>query len=544
MAEEHAQVLVVGGGPSGLATALFLARQGIDVLLVERDTGCSAWPRATHVTRRTMELLRPAGVEDALREVGMRVVGDLPGVDSPVDRRVLPACVLEAPTLRGIAGAEVLDSGAEELAVPGPTSAYWCGQDLLEPILAAHATHAGARIRFGTRLVHYTAHEDGVSAVIRDAAGEHPVRARYLVGADGSRSTVRPLAGIGRTGHGLLAHRASILFDADLDRIVRGRRFFVCMLTETPREAAIMELNGRHRWAVAVAVDAASGESAADLTPDRCRDFLRVAIGADVDIRLRTVFPWQVWHRVADRLRSGPVFLAGDAAHIHAPAGGYGSNVGMQDAHNLAWKLAWVLRGWAGEDLLDTYSAERLPVGAAMADQTTLLAGVGGAALAGTPKLPPAALVYGARYASAAVLGGRPVHGKDDAIGATVDRTGTPGTRMPHLWLRLDGRAVSPHDLCPHRMLLVTDAPAWCAAADRAGATFGVPVCGVRVDPGTPGWAELTGSRAGLALLVRPDGVVAWRGATAGDPGTTLARLLRRVLALDSAAHREIAVTR
>lgn len=535
MADEQAQVLVVGGGPSGLAAALFLAQQGIDVLLVERNAGFSTWPRATHVTRRTMELLRPAGVEPALREVGMRVVGDLPGIGSPVDRGVLPASVLSARTLTGIADAEVLDTGAAELAIPGPTPAYWCGQDLLEPILAAHAADAGARIRFAAELVTVETTADQVRAVIRDASGDSTVHARFLIGADGSRSTVRSQVGIHRDGHGLLAHRASILFDADLDPIVNGRRFFVCMLTDAPREAAIMELNGTHRWAVAVAVDAEAGESVADLTPDHCRRLLRTVIGRDVDLRLRTVFPWRIWHRVAGTLRAGPAFLAGDAAHIHAPAGGYGSNVGMQDAHNLAWKLAWVLRGWAGESLLDTYDAERQPVGAAIADQTTLLAGVGGAALAGTPLLPPAALVYGARYASSAVVDGFPVRGKEDALSDVVDVTGTPGTRMPHLWLRVAGRDVSPHDLCPHGMLLVTDSPRWCDAANRLGMTLSLPMRGVCADRGAAGWAEIARGAPGTALLVRPDGVVAWRGATEGDPVATLAGLVHRVLALHPA---------
>jgi hypothetical protein len=267
---------------------------------------------------------------------------------------------------------------------------------------------------------------------------------------------------------------------------------------------------------------------------------LRTAIGRDVDIRLRTVFPWRIWHRVADTLRAGPVFLAGDAAHIHAPAGGYGSNVGMQDAHNLAWKLAWVLRGWAGPSLLDTYSAERLPVGAAMADQTTLLAGVGGAALAGTPMLPPAALVYGFRYDSDAIVGGFPVRGKEDALSAEVDLTGTPGTRMPHLWLRTDGRDVSPHDLCPHRMLLVTDSPGWSAVAN----TLSLPLRGVCVDRGTAGWAAISRGTPGMAVLVRPDGVVAWRGATGGDPAATLTGLVRQVLALEPAPHRAVAITK
>jgi 2-polyprenyl-6-methoxyphenol hydroxylase-like FAD-dependent oxidoreductase len=538
MVDDDTCVLVVGGGPTGLAAALFLARYGIDVLLVERDAGASVWPRATHVTRRTVELLRPLGVEAELRAAGMRVVADVPVAAGPADKTVLPATVLSARSLTAVDEAEVVDTGAEELAIPGSAPAFWCGQDRLEPILARAARVAGARLAFGTELVAFRRTGDGgVRAVLRDDAGERVVSARYLVGADGSRSTVRRIAGIGRSGHGLLARRASILFHADLEPVLRGRRFFVCMQTGSEVGAAIMELNERHRWAVAVDADPESGAAIEQLAPDRCLAIVRSVIGRDVDVRLQTVFPWQIWHRVADAVRRGPVFLAGDAAHIHATAGGYGSNVGMQDAHNLAWKLAWLVRGWAGEPLLDTYQAERWPVGAAMTDQTARLAGVGGAALAGVRLRPPSVLVYGARYASAGVVDAPAVHGSDGAFGTAVDLTGTPGTRMPHLWLDVAGRTVSPHDICVDGMLLLTGSPRWHAAAGEVGRHTGIPLRALHIDPALPGWAGLAGGSPDTALLIRPDGIVAWRTAgVAADPYGALARVLRRVLGREPVA--------
>lgn len=516
MREEEVPVLVVGGGLSGLSSSLFLAEQKISCVLVERSTTTSPVPRATHVTARTMETLRMAGVEPQVRAAGMEVVLEGERSRADTERRVLPRVVVGVRSLAEIDDAEILETGEDELAVPGPCPPFWCGQDRLEPILAHAARQRGADLRFGTELVSWQIHADRVTALVRSRRDgtESRVRARYLIAADGVRSQVRERLGIPFEGLGLIGHRMSILFRADLDRVLKGRRFFMCMVSGPQFEGAVMELNDRHRWAMAVDIHPERGESADDYTPPRCVELVRRAVGLpDLDVDIDAVFPWRAWHRIAAHYRSGPVFLVGDAAHIHPPSGGYGSNLGMQDAHNLAWKLAAVLKGWAGEALLDSYEAERRPIGRGTADQAALLAGVPPARLGGVTRCDPVSLITGYRYRSSAVVGGGGV-----AMPSRPDLSGAPGTRLPHVWLAGGGQRVSSLDLCRDAPLVLTSDPGWVDAATTAADRLQMPLRAYHVGRGGHFDAPETelralwGGRDRAVVLVRPDGFVAWRG--------------------------------
>ncbi|MFC5725038.1 FAD-dependent monooxygenase [Streptomyces gamaensis] len=541
-------VLVIGGGPTGLAAALFLGRLGVPALLADRRHATSAVPRATHVSRRSMELFRAAGIEDDIRRTGFEVVRE----DDPRTRtepaRVLPRVVLEAGSLARVRTAGVLETGHEELAVPGPCPPYWLGQDLMEPLLARAAGRAGADVRPGHEVIGLDLAPDGALARIRclDTGRMFTVRSRYVIGADGKRGPTARWSGIAHHGLGTVARRVSILFRADLSRLVGERRFFMCMIENPGFSGAVMELNTPGRWAAAVDYDPRLAGPDGRYPAATCLRLVRAAIGdPGTDARIDTVFRWEARHRLATRYRAGPVFLIGDAAHLHPPAGGYGSNVGFQDAHNLAWKLAAVLRGWAGEDLLDTYEAERRPVGAATAEQSLLLDGIPPESLGGATRCDPRTLLMGYRYHSAAILGTPPGGPFPPAFGLT----GEPGTRLPHLWWRTPrGRRISTLDLCTDGFALLSADPTAVRAADDAARETGVPLRGHHL-PAPRGelaqhdadFAHTAGTGRFGAVLVRPDGMVAWR-VTSDVPlpesalRSRLSRILRRVLALPAAA--------
>ncbi|MER6797510.1 FAD-dependent monooxygenase, partial [Amycolatopsis mediterranei] len=231
--------------------------------------------------------------------------------------------------------------------------------------------------------------------------------------------------------------------------------------------------------------------------------------------------------------------LAGDAAHVHPPAGGFGANTGIHDAHNLAWKLAAVLRGWGGDRLLDSYDAERRPLGTAMADQALLRNRIrhGHASAADRARMVDDIIVtLGYRYSSSPAIAVE----DDDAPVLTprLELTGQPGTRAPHVWLRRDGKRVSTVELFfgSYVLLAGPDGEKWHDAATVVATETAVPLRSFRIgrelveDEGAD-WAKAYGVAPDGAVLVRPDGFVAWRTTEAGhDPKATLHTLLESLV--------------
>jgi putative polyketide hydroxylase len=527
-------VLVIGGGPVGLSTALFLGRHGIATMLVEKRDGTSSLPRAPGLQARTMELFRAAGVHDRIRALEM---GD--------SHPYFEGGILRVRTLVEIDDAVVLEAPSLDGPHISPERVMGCGQDRYEQVLTEAARGDGADIRFGTRLEALEQDGDGVTAIVRDVATGEPttVRARYVVGADGASSTTRRILGIGRHGRGTVFTAMSVYFRApELEALLKGRKFILCYAEAAPGTMmGLSRLHGCDPWLAAPLYFPERGERPEDFTDERCAEIVRAAAGRpDLAVEIVAKVPWEGAQLVADAFRQGRVFLAGDAAHVHPPAGGFGANTGIHDGHNLAWKLAAVLRGTAGDRLLDTYDTERRRVGEAMAEQAMVRNRIRHGHADDQTRaamVDDIIITLGYRYASDAVVDSEP---DGPVLTPNLELTGQPGTRAPHVWLRRDGHLISTVDLFWDGYVLLTGDrdKGWNEAADRVAKRLGVPLrCAVvgpagDLVPEGADWAAAYGVSPGGAVLVRPDAFVAWRSpGPVEDPDAELTEVLARVAA-------------
>lgn len=537
-------VLIVGGGPVGLTTSILLSHHGIRSLLVEQHPGTSIYPKARFINARTMEIFRQLGIEPAMR-----------AVEIPATRNVVWA--------RSLVGEEIARRPVETMTPEAvrewsPTWGCTSTQEAFEPVLLAQARrHAMGSIRFHTRLVNFEQGEDSIDATLleRSSGRELHVRAQYLVGADGAHSRVREILGIGMQGEPVLTHSINILFRAHLAGFVGDREINLCFITN-PHAAGLLLYNGDDRWRFTAFYFPERGERAEDYTAERCLQVVRAAVGvSDLPLELDGTFPWSDAALVAEHFSHRRAFLAGDAEHLMAPAGGFGTGVGIQDAHNLAWKLAAVLYGWAAPTLLASYEAERAPISRRMTEQMrrNALAARGADRQAGAlepqsgPRPAPGrpeffrehGLVFGASYASGALVpDGTPPVEVSNPVTDYVP-TARPGGRAPHCWLEGDGQRISTLDLFGRHFVLLAgqEGRGWTEAAHHVAAGRRVPLQAVRIasdgewqDPEQK-WAATYGVEESGAVLVRPDGYVAWRDArSSADPEGELDRTLSAVL--------------
>ncbi|MFB0633087.1 FAD-dependent oxidoreductase [Streptomyces sp. AB3(2024)] len=540
--EEHADVrvpvLVVGGSLVGLSTSLFLSRHGIRHLLVEKHAGTSVHPRGRGINARTMELFRTAGVEPAIRKEASALEanqGILQTRSSLVDGD--HTWLIKA----------VDPSGA--LKKFSPTGWCLCSQNNIEPVLAAQSRAQGADVRFATELMSFDQDQTGVNAVVKDReTGEHlTVRADYLIAADGPRSPVREGLRIRQTGNGELFHNVSIVFRSErLADVLGDLRFIVCYLLKPGADGALLPVDNETQWVFHAPWHPETGETLEDFTDERCREQIRSAIGVpDLDVEIGGKAPWHAAERVAEQYGVGRVFVVGDAAHEMCPTGAFGSNTGIQDAHNLAWKVAAVLDGAAGPELLQTYEQERLPVARATSERASARSAehshpgyVPPPTMGGGPGSGVLTTAMGYCYPEGAVLGGDPSR---PVIPETMRLRGDVGTRAPHMWLTRAGERISALDLYERSFVLLSGpGTPWREAAREVARQTGVRLDAYAIGSGADAdlvqpdgvdWAELHGLPADGAVLVRPDGFVAWRseGAVA-DPRAVLTDALTRLL--------------
>jgi 2-polyprenyl-6-methoxyphenol hydroxylase-like FAD-dependent oxidoreductase len=523
MPVEEVPVLIVGGSLVGLTTAMLLGHHGVESLSVERHAGTAIHPRAGHFQLGTMEVFRRLGLEDRVRAKSLEMyspTGGIIAVESLAGRE-LATYVRE------------LNEGVEGFS---PTVRVFINQDVLEPLLRERAIELGATVLNRTEAVALEQDDDGVTVTVRDldSGGERAIRARYVVAADGNRSPMRGRLGIGMRGYGQLSRSITIYFRADCAELLRDRNQGV-IYVHNPRLRGFFRLDrtgGKGFLVINTVGEDVTQDSAIDvqsgLTEDRALQFLRTAIGTDLPMEIVNIANWRAEANCAERLRDGRVFLAGDAAHVVPPNGGFGGNAGIQDANNLAWKLAAVVRGEAGPALLDSYEDERLPLCEQIVQQAYTRYATRVVPERGTegvePAIPDIELEIGLVMRSAAILG------EDDDDGVLhvppSDLDGRPGTRAPDVVLA-DGRSTL--DLFGSQFVVLR--PAGDGVDDWAppGATSHV----IDAEP----FAEVYGLSAGGATLVRPDGVVAWR--SRGPAGRDeLAHALATARALSPASAR------
>jgi putative polyketide hydroxylase len=452
---EDAPVVVVGAGPAGLAAAIALARLGVETMLVERRAELSSLPRATAVSLRSMELIRSWGVEDAVRAEAVDVEwhGWL------------------SDTLAAVAHGSMWPVGIptrEQAAVLSPTAPACVPQDRLEPVLFEHLRSLpGTRVHLHTEVVGLNDRPESVEVVLRDLqSGDlRTVRARYVVAADGAHSRIRRAVGIAMRGPDGLGHVVTAIFRAPLWPVLGDHRYGIYSVSH-PQGAGTFLPSGRgDRWHYGTWVDAHDIDG---YTPERFAERIRAGAGVDdLDVSIERTGAFSFAAQLADRFRAGNVLLAGDAAHRVTPRGGTGMNTAICGGHDLGWKLGWVLRGWAGPELLDTYEAERRPIAAH-------------------------------NVARSADPDGST---RDAADELHVDL----GGRIPHAWVHTDQGRVSTLDLLSRGLTLFTGPDSTACEGQPAG---GPPVTVRRLNAIS---ARSLGIRGHGALLVRPDGTPAQR---------------------------------
>src|SRR6266851_1577403 len=527
-------VLISGGGPVGLTASLLLSKHGVRSLLVERHPGTAILPKARGINARTMEMYRQCGIDAAIRAAG-----------------------LAAGRLGLIVWTETLAGREIERRVPGrampknmavtPTTNCLCAQDDLEPVIRRFAEAAGpGALRFNTELTSFSQKAGSVTGTITDrVTGEAtPFSARYLIAAEGAQSRVRRSLGVQMIGEEKVYDSVNILFNADLRQWTEHRPAALYFVEQPELRGTFLTINGTDRWGFLIHSVSRYGYRPGDFTPERCTALIRQAVGIpELAVSVLGVSPWEASAIVADRYRDGAVFLAGDAAHEMPPTGGFGLNTGVQDVHNLAWKIAAVLRGKADDRLLDSYHAERQPFGRIITQNALANALSMGRNARQSNVLPrreflnEQGLIFGASYDSMAVVpDGTPPVAVDDPVTDYVP-SARPGSRAPHVRLTRGHEQISTIDLFgPYFVLLAgRDGDAWRQAAQAIGASW-PPLVGYTVGgDGNLGdsddnWHDAYGVDTDGAVLVRPDGHVAWRSRSgASNPADVLRATLDRL---------------
>ena len=584
MAEITTDVLVIGTGPAGSATAALLSSYGIETMVVNRYRWLANTPRAHITNQRTMEVLRDLGKEVEAEAYLHATEQDLMG---------------ENVFCESLAGEEIgrmkswgkhpLSRAEHQLSSPSHMNDL--PQTFMEPLLYSTACKRGAQGRMSTEYVSHKQDANGVTTTLRDrlSGREFEVRSKYLVGADGGNSLVAEHIGTPIEGKMGVGGSMNILFRADLSKYVAHRPSVLYWVMQPGADVGgigmglVRMIRPWNEWLIVWGYDI--NEPAPEVDEEFATGVARQLVGdPELEIELLSANVWTVNDAYATHMQKGRVFIMGDAAHRHPPSNGLGSNTSIQDAFNLSWKLAAVLKGQAGDALLDSYSVERAPIAkqivtranqsigefgpifealgmtggediekikASMDARTN--AGVDGEKQRSAIRDAIAFKKYefyahgvemNQRYKSAAVV-------TDDQMEPAFDLdaelhyqpTTWPGARLPHVWVfdRDSGAEVSSLDLCGKGLFTVLTGiggEAWIDAAAAVGAEMGLEIVAHVIGPRQPhvdhvgDWARASEISDTGCLLIRPDQHVGWRAADmTSDPEGELRRVLKTILA-------------
>lgn len=570
--KDRVPVIIAGGGITGLTAALFLVKYGITPLLVERHRSTSIHPRSRGFDVRTMELYRELQLSEPIREAGKALSGAWGIHTSPS----MAAALRKKKPRKGKAITSPIQiKGLESLMAQTPEPGARCTQDLCEPVLVAAAMDRGADIRFYHELVSFSQNDDHVVAIVknRETGEEQTIIANYMIAADGAKSKVRDALKAATTGKGALGDLLNIYFEADLADFVRGLEFSLIRIRQAETTGLLASINNSDRWVFHLSYDPVKGERPEDFTEERVVAILKKVIGLpEVAIRVISILPWQPTVKVVNEMQYGRIFLAGDAAHVMTPYGGKGANSGVQDVHNLSWKIAAVIHDKASPALLRTYSIERQPVGlhyatlsGEMADKKGLLGKipynkirafllVKMVSLLGLDKLLPntamlqLGMLFGLpeyTYSSSAVMSNglrARRYNDNDTRPRGYTKTGAfngkPGTRAPHIQVEYRHKNISTLDLLGKDFVLFTgiNNAEWQKAAADAGCKMKIPIPVYSIgETGDLYFAarsvkDVFGISDAGAILVRPDGFVAWRCVKGYPKDTALEDVLKAIL--------------
>lgn len=341
-------VLIVGAGPVGISAAMLLHRMGHSVRIIDRREGPQRAPAAHVINARTFEVWRQIGVNvDHLRSIAQdpQAAGQVHWV-TKLGGTVLGSLPYER-------------QGDEMLAIT-PTPLRNLAQHILEPVLVDELSSMGIAVEYSTQWLSMIQEGESVVSTVSHDGNDEVIVAKYLLGCDGASSAVRRESGITMEGPDNLQSFAMIHFTADLSSLTRECPGVLYWLCDQGMGGTLISHGGDNEWVYMHPVDA---DYVIDQSPEVCVTMVRsVLIDVPVDIKILKTSSWTMTSQIADRYRDRRVFLVGDAAHRFPPSGGMGLNSGVQDAHNLTWKLHAVITDTADDTLLDTYDPERRPI--------------------------------------------------------------------------------------------------------------------------------------------------------------------------------------
>ncbi len=572
-------VLIVGSGPAGSSMAALLSTYGVQNTLVTKYRWLSDTPRAHITNQRTMEVMRDLGLEQQcmLYATGQKFMGN----------NVFCTSLAGEELGRVHTWGNHPNSFARH-RLASPTEMNDLPQNLLEPIVFGAACARGTRARLSTEYLSHVQDQDGVTATVRDRMSDetYSIRAKYLIGADGGNSQVAADADLPMHGKMGVAGSINIIIEADLTKYVAHRPSVLYWVLQPGSNVGgigmgvVRMVRTWNEWLIIWGYDINGPEP--EVTEEFAKGVVYSLIGENtVPVKIKSVSTWTVNHMHALEYAKARVFCMGDACHRHPPSNGLGSNTSIQDAYNLAWKMALVLKAKASLRLLDSYNVERAPIGKQIVDRANKSIGEFGpifdalGLLSTTdPDLMKAnmearkeatplgverrrklreAIAYkiyefdchgvemNQRYQSSAVVSdGTPEPPFTEDAELYYQATTWPGARLPHVWLEKDRKALSSLDLVGQgRFTLLTSigGGGWVKAAEAVSAKTGVDIAAITIGPGCDAedpfgyWAEARGIGDEGCLLVRPDQHVAWRSINAVKDATAeLSRVMSAIL--------------